>query len=194
VVVYGRVKRGRKRGTKTLTETDQSTWTRVEMPELRIVSDGLWAATHARMTETAAAFLRRNGKLAGQVENLRGKYLLSGFLACGICEGKLIAHQRGRNLKLTYICANHLDKGDVVWQEHDGRPDEPPARGGHREPAGHVLARELRAVAESKAENEQERVARPSGRASCPGSPCLTPRPSGSPTRLPLVAERRTPC
>jgi hypothetical protein len=77
-VIYGRVKRGRRRGTKIRTEMDESTWTRVEAPELRIVSEELWTATHARVAESAAAFLRRGGKLMGQVENLRGKYLLSG--------------------------------------------------------------------------------------------------------------------
>jgi hypothetical protein len=71
------------------------------MPELRIVPEDLWTATHARMEETARAFLRRGGKLMGQVESLRGKYLLSGFLACMHCKGWLIAQQRGRNLKPT---------------------------------------------------------------------------------------------
>lgn len=88
VVVYGRVKRGRKRGTKTRTQADESQWRRREAPELRIVDGVLWDAAHAQIAQKAGAFLRRDGRLCGQVESLRGKYLLSGFLACGVCRGR----------------------------------------------------------------------------------------------------------
>ncbi len=85
--------------------------------------DGLlWDTAHAEIAQKAGAWLRRNGKLAGQVESLRGKYLLSGFLACGICNGPLIATQRGRNLRLTYVCKAHKEKGDSVCVNSTGVP------------------------------------------------------------------------
>ena len=85
--------------------------------------DGLlWDTAHAQIAQKAGAWLRRNGRLAGQVESLRGKYLLSGFLACGICNGPLIATQRGRNLRLTYVCKAHKEKGDSVCVNSTGGP------------------------------------------------------------------------
>lgn len=105
VEIFGRIRRERRRGAKVRVRVPESEWKRRECPELQIVNGVLWDAAHARMTEAASAYLRRDGRLLGQIESLRGKYLLSGFLACGICRSPLIAQQRGRNLRLTYTSA-----------------------------------------------------------------------------------------
>jgi len=82
---------------------DASQWITRTDDSLRIVSDELWDAAHQRMAQTHAVYLRRaSGKLGGKPESgLKSKFLLSGFLRCGVCGGNLIiskkTSQRGRS-------------------------------------------------------------------------------------------------
>jgi site-specific DNA recombinase len=114
VEIFGRVRRERRRGAKVRVRVPESEWKRRDVPDLRLVDGVLWDTAHARIAEAAGAYLRRNGRLLGQVESIRGKYLLSGFLACGVCRAPLIAMQRGRNLRPTYVCRAHKEKGNAV--------------------------------------------------------------------------------
>src|SRR5262245_4841954 len=96
----------------------------------------------------------------GQVENLRGKYLLSGFLACRVCGGKLVAQQRGRHLKLTYICATHRAKGDAVCQNSTAVPMTRLHAAVIASLRDTLSPENFERLLKSKAENEQERVSR----------------------------------
>lgn len=108
VEVFGRMQRT---GPKTRARVAKDDWQRREAPELRVIDDTLWEAAHAQIAQAAAVFLRRRGRLAGQVESLRGKYLLSGFVACGVCNAPLQAMKRGRNLRPGYVCKSHRENG-----------------------------------------------------------------------------------
>jgi DNA invertase Pin-like site-specific DNA recombinase len=108
IEVFGRVKRT---GPKSRVRLPESEWKRRECPELRIVSDELWTAAHARMAENSAQFLRKSGKLVGQRESAN-HHLFAGFLACGICNGTLVATTRGKANLAAYICRNHRLRGD----------------------------------------------------------------------------------
>src|SRR5205823_3865083 len=84
ITIYGRIARGRKKGVRTRTRvTDESKWVKREVPELRVVTDELWEAAHAQTVATSARYLRRGNQLIAQAESTKGKFLLSGFLACG---------------------------------------------------------------------------------------------------------------
>lgn len=88
-------------------------------PELRIVSDELWNAVRERLAKTRAAYERRNnGRLCSKPESgLESKYLLSGFLRCGVCQGGMMINKRtskrGRP-QLVYVCATHRTRGDAA--------------------------------------------------------------------------------
>jgi site-specific DNA recombinase len=119
IEIFGRVRRT---GPKERATVPESEWVRREAPELAIVDGLLWDTAHAQIAQKAGAFLRRDGKLCGQVESLRGKFLLSGFLACAICGAALIAQQRGRNLRMVYICKAHKERGDTSCSNSTGVP------------------------------------------------------------------------
>jgi hypothetical protein len=73
----------------------------------------LWTAAHARLKRTYDTYLRRaGGKLVGHPE-LSAKYLLSGFLQCGVCKGNLLVDLRSVKGKLrrAYVCANRKARG-----------------------------------------------------------------------------------
>jgi DNA invertase Pin-like site-specific DNA recombinase len=106
---------GKKVAEKKRVPRDQ--WVVVERPELRLISDELWEAAHARIKKAKAGFLRTStGKLLGQVETAKGQALLSGFIICGaparsprlhggdICGEPMIATSRGRKGLPVYAC------------------------------------------------------------------------------------------
>ena len=75
----------------------ETEWTRVEAPELRIVSDEVWSnAQHTRR--------RYSGQPAQNCR--RAKRLLSGLLKCGQCGGAFTLVRPGK-----YGCATHREKG-----------------------------------------------------------------------------------
>src|SRR5439155_1264986 len=120
VVVYGRTRNlrrlGPQGGKRTKIAAEALT---VERPELRIVSDELWNAVRERLVKTRAAYERRNnGQLCSKPESgLESKYLLSGFLRCGVCQGAMMINKRtskrGRP-QLVYVCATHRTRGDAA--------------------------------------------------------------------------------
>jgi site-specific DNA recombinase len=100
-VVYGRTtwKRRRDRETglakKVKVAASKAPVVR-EDPTLRIVPDELWAAARERMAATHAVYLRRmGGQLGGKpASGLESRYLLAGFLRCGVCGGNLIISKK----------------------------------------------------------------------------------------------------
>ena len=126
-VVYGKTRWQDKGGTKVKVAVPEGDWVTIEQPELQIVPDSLWEAAHARMKATHAVYLRRNGgRLNGKPESgLESKYLLSGFLKCGLCGGTMAVNkrtsQRGRP-QLVYVCATHRTRGDSACVVKQGLP------------------------------------------------------------------------
>lgn len=79
-------------------------------PELRIVSDDLWTAAHARMADRRAKFDQ------GNRPDRASRYLLSGFAKCTICGGGFASHSRqhGKHRVPFYACTTHWKRGGVV--------------------------------------------------------------------------------
>ena len=145
VEIFGRVKRT---GPKTRVAVPESEWKRREDESLRIVDGILWDAAHARKAQTAGSVLRRRGKLMGKAESLRGKYLLSGHVACGVCWSPMIATQRGRNLVPSYVCSAHRTKGSAVCANTTAVPVDRLHHGVIASLRDTLTTGELRAVAE----------------------------------------------
>ena len=82
-------------------------WVEVDIPELRIVPQDLWERAQKRVVVAAMT----NG-----AESKRGigKYLLSGFLRCGVCGGSYIKTNQG------YRCGNHRNRGPEVCTNRRG--------------------------------------------------------------------------
>src|SRR5437763_15437637 len=60
-VIYNRSQKIHRRGTKAQRRRDPAEWLRRPAPELRIVSDDLWQAAHARLQRTRNTFRPRPG-------------------------------------------------------------------------------------------------------------------------------------
>lgn len=85
----------------------ESEWVRVEVPQLRIVSDDLWQAVKERQDVLAVEYKPMiDGVHAAQASRMhlarRPAYLLSGLVECGVCGGKIGVAVNGR-----YGCLNH---------------------------------------------------------------------------------------
>ncbi|WOF42414.1 recombinase family protein [Sphingopyxis indica] len=85
----------------------ESEWIRKEVPELRIVSDELWAAVKRQQEDIARCYAAV--KQAAQARTLHAKrrpaYLLSGLLECGVCGGPYAVVVQDR-----YGCTGHHRK------------------------------------------------------------------------------------
>lgn len=95
----------------------------VPVPELRIVSDELWAAVkqrqNAQRSQRQANWNGRDrNRLSGSQSLRRRKYLLSGLLECGTCGGKMTI--AGVGARKRYYCANHKEKGTAVCRGMPG--------------------------------------------------------------------------
>ena len=83
-------------------------WIVTEVPELRIVDDGLWAAVKARQAELsriyAGALADAGAARANRLNAThRPRYLLSGLLECGVCGSPFAIRNQGR-----YCCSRHM--------------------------------------------------------------------------------------
>ena len=93
----------------------ESQWLNADRPELRIVDQRLWEAAQARLARSRALFLTRtnSGQLNGRPKTeggIESKYLLSGFLVCADCGGRMLitkrTSKRGRPVTY-YVCSTH---------------------------------------------------------------------------------------
>ena len=116
-IVYGKMRRQTKGGTKIKVRVPEADWLRRDAPHLRIVSEALWQAAHQRLDRTRATYLRStNGKLWGRPEaGLESAYLLSGFVVCATCGGSMHAIKRTSRRgtpQRYYVCHTHRVRGD----------------------------------------------------------------------------------
>ena len=89
----------------------QSEWKILEKPELRIVSDELWQQVQERIawTKRVHGTQHRSGLLNRSASS---RYLLSGFLRCGVCGAKLtIVTGRTRRGYPKYGCPQYFNRG-----------------------------------------------------------------------------------
>jgi site-specific DNA recombinase len=90
-------------GRRLRTMRPKSEWVIIESPELKIVSDEVWSACQTRIKRSRH---KPNNKHAG---GAYPKYLFSGLLKCGECNGAFIIVDRKN-----YGCATHKDRGASV--------------------------------------------------------------------------------
>jgi site-specific DNA recombinase len=88
----------------------QSEWKTVVAPELRIISDELWAAVKKRIKWTNEQFARNTAPgLVGRAPS--SPYLLSGFLKCGECGANLVVVKGRQRRHAAYGCPQHFSRG-----------------------------------------------------------------------------------
>ena len=120
VIVWDKLQKIVKRGTKTRRVRPESEWTRVDAPELRIVDDALWDRVRERLDANQASYARvAGGKLRARPArvDLDSKYLLSGFLVCAECGHTVTAAPRtvkGGAVQSFYRCTINWKRGHTV--------------------------------------------------------------------------------
>jgi site-specific DNA recombinase len=94
-----------KTGRRVARPNAKEVWEVVQVPELRLVAEDLWAAAKRRQQSLSFAIERDD---AGNALNRthRRKFLLSGLLKCGDCGGGFTIVGQDR-----YGCATHRNKG-----------------------------------------------------------------------------------
>jgi hypothetical protein len=117
VLVWGRVEKTYRGGTKVRVARPDREWTTVEVPELRIIDDALWTAVQTR-TAKRAVFT------GTKKQGARPRYLLTGLARCAACGGPIHA----MNTKISYDnvraygCSWHRDRGAAVCPNGLRRP------------------------------------------------------------------------
>jgi site-specific DNA recombinase len=101
-------------------------WLRREAEDLRIVSETLWTAAHARLAGAREDYLMRTtGRMWGRPTNgTESKYLLTGLAQCGCCSGGLFVHSRshGGHRAYFYACGSYHLKGRQVCENRQLLP------------------------------------------------------------------------
>src|SRR5215472_7683937 len=118
-VVWNRSQKVTRRGTKAQRGRPATEWMQREAPELRIVSEVLWAAVEVRRQRAAATHtgFTQRGRPPGAG---RSASLLSGLAQCAVCGGSLVAltrrHGTGaiRTRVDLYGCSYHQKRGRAV--------------------------------------------------------------------------------
>jgi hypothetical protein len=113
VFVWNRTKKERnpETGRKTSRPRPQADWVRVEVPELRIVSEELWRGVEAQIELVNKRFGKRSVGGFGRMGH-GPRYLFSGFIYCGLCGSKMIiVSGKGRRGYVKYGCPSHRYRG-----------------------------------------------------------------------------------
>jgi site-specific DNA recombinase len=125
VILWNKHQKVSRGGTTKRRQRPASEWLRFDAPQLRIVSDELWASVQTRLKHQASAFARiQSGQLLGKPSALDGHspYLLTGFMTCTICGGAIGGltqlHGTGassnRRRVTFYACSWHRKRGTDV--------------------------------------------------------------------------------
>jgi hypothetical protein len=111
VYVWGRTKKVRnpETGKKVSRPVPESKWRRIDVPEWRIIPEGLWQRVQGRLRFSAGQW----HKLGGMTRTERGRtYVFSGSLVCGMCDGSMvICAGGGKRGYVKYGCHGHKHNG-----------------------------------------------------------------------------------
>jgi DNA invertase Pin-like site-specific DNA recombinase len=122
VIVWNKTQKRDRWGKVKQRPRPESEWLRLDAPQLRVVDDALWQATHARLSATRAAYVRSTaGQLWGKPPTgAAAKYLLTGLARCGACGGGILVRSRshGRKRPYRYACSCYHLKGTRVCRNH----------------------------------------------------------------------------
>ncbi len=116
-VPWNRTQKTYRGGTKVRVERDREEWMLVPAPELRVVSDELFAAAAVKRPGRALA---SGGKRVGRPP----QFLLSGLLRCGQCAGSVqVVHSKDGKKKIrAYACSYHRNRGPEACSNGRRRP------------------------------------------------------------------------
>ncbi len=94
--------------------TPKDDWLTVKRPDLRIISDELWATVQRRRAQTRTHYMRSaDGRLLSKPETgLASRHLLNVIARCGVCGGSLLYMSRGPRSKKSYYCSTVLNSGN----------------------------------------------------------------------------------
>ena len=116
VFVWNKTKQSDAWGKRKCQARPESDWIRVDVPNLRIVTNEEWNAAHHRIQSAAAVYLRRtNGQVWGRPPSgIESKYLLSGMMACALCGQSMIARSSSHGRQFYFVCASYDCRGRAV--------------------------------------------------------------------------------
>ncbi|HRI70877.1 MAG TPA: recombinase family protein, partial [Polyangium sp.] len=119
ILVWGKVEKSYRGGTKVRVDRAANEWTTIDIPELRIIDETLWTAVQTRH--------ENRKRITGQTTyGPRVRYMLSGMGRCAECGGPMrsdtgkISYENVR----VYNCAWHRDRGATVCTNGLRRPIE----------------------------------------------------------------------
>src|SRR5262245_32350970 len=101
-VVWNRTRKRDRWGQHRQTARPTGEWLSVDAPQLRIVTDELWAAAHERLTGIAARLVTARGERPIVRRDIDSQYLLSGFARCAACGGTLSVVSRSHGRQRAY--------------------------------------------------------------------------------------------
>lgn len=93
-------------GTKIKRTKPQAEWVRIEVPDLRIVTEELWQQVQQVNQQMKDLIYGRRQGGFNRTEASR-TYLFSGVMTCGVCGGKFAVIIGGHPSKVRYGCKNH---------------------------------------------------------------------------------------
>jgi site-specific DNA recombinase len=118
-IVWNRTRKRDQFGQRKPTARPEAEWCTVQAHALRIISEDLWQAAHARLDRARAVY--GQGKGGGNPwgrppVGAPTKYLLSGLSRCTVCGCGLQVQTRahGSRRAFFYGCSGHRDRGDTV--------------------------------------------------------------------------------
>ena len=93
-------------------------WVSIDAPQLRIVTEDVWDAVHARLDASRRQYLRgTKGQLWGRpARGVESKYLLPGLARCGSCNGSIYVKSRSHGKRRAYFygCTSFHLRGSSV--------------------------------------------------------------------------------
>jgi DNA invertase Pin-like site-specific DNA recombinase len=120
ILIWGRLGKTYRGGTRVHVAREESEWTRAERPDLRIVDEELWNAVQAQIARAK----RITGRMGARGPAAR--YFLSGLARCATCGGPIQA-VNGRSGKATikvYVCSWRRVRGASECANAVQRPVE----------------------------------------------------------------------
>jgi len=118
VTAWNRTRKRNQWGQHRQTARAAGEWMMIPAPALRIVTEDVWGAAHARLEAVRGVYLKAtNGQRFGRPPlGDPSKYLLTNLALCGCCRGTLKVRSRahGTGRKHFYGCAGYHDRGRTV--------------------------------------------------------------------------------
>ena len=122
VIVYGRLQKIDRGGTKIRRPRHENDWIQVDAPHLRIIDPNLWESVQVRLART-------KGQNRPRVRDFESPYLLTGFCRCASCGGPIMmsgctSSKWHRRQGKFYACSYHLKRGSSICRNATMAPQE----------------------------------------------------------------------